>query len=118
MRKFTDTAVWATLKRLAMGLGLIVWFSSILLLSDLGHRKSASAVARAHSGVDPQSISSRHPERGPFAPRGQPQSRPGFLGHPHWHQRFGRPAHLLARFEDLRRVEQLDESTAQMLAAQ
>jgi hypothetical protein len=37
-----------------MGLGLIALFSSILLLSDLGHRKSAfaaSPVARAGTGA-------------------------------------------------------------------
>ncbi len=43
MRFFKKTAVWAALKRLAMGLGLIALFSAILLLSDLGHRKTASA---------------------------------------------------------------------------
>ena len=50
MRYFRGTAVWTTLKRLAMGLGLIVLFSAILLLSDLGHRKTTSAAsAMAHS---------------------------------------------------------------------
>jgi len=54
MRKAKETAVWTALKKLAMGLGLIVLFSSILLLSDLGHRKTASAasaLARAQAGA-------------------------------------------------------------------
>jgi putative tryptophan/tyrosine transport system substrate-binding protein len=53
-RSFMLTAVWATLKKLSMGLGLILLFSSILLISDLGHRKSAAAassLARAQAGV-------------------------------------------------------------------
>src|SRR5271165_6265690 len=44
MRLF-ETAAWATLKGLALGLGLIAVLSSILLLSDLGHRKSAFAAS-------------------------------------------------------------------------
>jgi putative tryptophan/tyrosine transport system substrate-binding protein len=54
MRFFEERAVWATLKRLALGLGLIALFSSILLLTDLGHRKTASAAsarARAEAGA-------------------------------------------------------------------
>jgi putative tryptophan/tyrosine transport system substrate-binding protein len=54
MRFFKDRAIWATLKRLALGLGLIAIFSSILLLTDLGHRKTASAAstrARAEGGA-------------------------------------------------------------------
>lgn len=54
MRLFKETAVWAALKRLAMGLGLIALFSAILLLSDLGNRKTASAGssrARARAGT-------------------------------------------------------------------
>ena len=38
-----QTALWAALKRLALGLGLIALFSAILLLSDLGHRKTSAA---------------------------------------------------------------------------
>ena len=34
-----------TLKKLALGIGLIALFSAILLLSDLGHRKTASAAS-------------------------------------------------------------------------
>ena len=45
MRFFAETAMWAALKRLTMGLGLIALFSAILLLSDLGHRKTASAAS-------------------------------------------------------------------------
>jgi putative tryptophan/tyrosine transport system substrate-binding protein len=41
--RFYETAVWTALKRLALGLGLIALFSSILLLTDLGHRRTASA---------------------------------------------------------------------------
>jgi putative tryptophan/tyrosine transport system substrate-binding protein len=37
------TGLSAALNRLALGLGLIALFSAILLLSDLGHRKTASA---------------------------------------------------------------------------
>jgi putative tryptophan/tyrosine transport system substrate-binding protein len=54
MRFFEERVVWATLKRLALGLGLIALFSSILLLTDLGHRKTASAAsarARAEAGA-------------------------------------------------------------------
>ncbi len=50
---FEEKAVWATLKRLALGFGLIALFSAILLLSDLGHRTTAaaaSAKARAEAG--------------------------------------------------------------------
>lgn len=50
--RFYETAVWTGLKRLALGLGLIALFSSILLLTDLGHRRTASAAtakARAES---------------------------------------------------------------------
>lgn len=53
MRFFNQTAVWAALKRLAMGIGLIALFSAILLLSDFGHRKTASAAsARARAQAD------------------------------------------------------------------
>ena len=54
MRTFEVTAVWAALKRLAMGFGLIVLLSAILLLSDLGRRKTASAAsasARSQAGA-------------------------------------------------------------------
>jgi len=54
MRFFEQKAVWATLKRLALGFGLIALFSAILLLSDLGHRTTASAAAakaRAETGA-------------------------------------------------------------------
>ncbi len=53
MRFFKQKAVWATLKRLTLGFGLIALFSAILLLSDLGHRTTAaaaSAKARAEMG--------------------------------------------------------------------
>ena len=49
MRFFEQKAVWATLKRLALGFGLIALFSAILLLSDLGHRTTASAAAKARA---------------------------------------------------------------------
>jgi len=45
MRFFKETPVWAALKKLAMGLGLIALFSAILLVSDLGNRKAASAAS-------------------------------------------------------------------------
>jgi putative ABC transport system substrate-binding protein len=54
-----ESAVWATLKKLAMGLGLIALFSAILLISDLGHRKTAfaaAAKARAQSGTSSRII--------------------------------------------------------------
>ena len=35
-------AVWVSLKRLGLGIGLITLFSAVLLLSDLGHRQSSS----------------------------------------------------------------------------
>jgi putative tryptophan/tyrosine transport system substrate-binding protein len=59
MRFFKETAVLATLKRLALGLGLIALFSSILLLSDLGHRTAASAAsakARDEAGSSARSV--------------------------------------------------------------
>src|SRR6266404_8800855 len=45
MRLFKETALWDALKRLALGFGLIALFSSILLLSDVGHRTAASAAS-------------------------------------------------------------------------
>jgi len=45
MSFFKETPVWAALKKLAMGLGLIALFSAILLVSDLGNRKAASAAS-------------------------------------------------------------------------
>lgn len=56
MRNFGQAALWTTLKKLAMGLGLIVFFSTILLLSDLGHRRSASALARAGTGAAARTV--------------------------------------------------------------
>ena len=43
MRTFADSPVWSILKRLTLGLGLIALLSSILLVSDLAHRRTASA---------------------------------------------------------------------------
>ena len=57
--RFYEKAVWSTLKRLALGLGLIAIFSSILLLTDLGHRRTASAAsakARAEAGTPGRSV--------------------------------------------------------------
>ena len=54
MHFFKRTAIWAAVKGLALGLGLIAIFSAILLLSDLGHRKTASAASsdsRTHSSA-------------------------------------------------------------------
>ena len=45
MRLFKETALWAAMKRLALGFGLIALFSVILLLTDLGHRTAASAAS-------------------------------------------------------------------------
>lgn len=45
IRSFDESAVWAALKRLALGLALIVLLSAILLISDLGHRNTASAAS-------------------------------------------------------------------------
>src|SRR5271165_5663509 len=39
------TRIWAAFSKLAMGIGLIALFSAILLLSDWGHRKTASAAS-------------------------------------------------------------------------
>ncbi len=49
--------MWAAFKKLAMGLGLIALFSTILLLSDLGHRKSGLAASANALGLS--SASSR-----------------------------------------------------------
>jgi putative ABC transport system substrate-binding protein len=57
--RFYETAVWTALKRLALGLGLIALFSSILLLTDLGHRKIASvafAKDRAEAAATGRSV--------------------------------------------------------------
>ena len=47
MRSFAESAVLPVLKRLTMGLGLILFLSAVLLISDLGHRRTASARAMA-----------------------------------------------------------------------
>lgn len=52
-------ALWDAVKRLALGLGLIVLFSLILLLTDLGHRRTASAAsarARAEAGTSGRTV--------------------------------------------------------------
>jgi putative tryptophan/tyrosine transport system substrate-binding protein len=49
MRLFDRSAIWSLLKRLALGFGLIALLSAILLLSDVGHRKTASAASPALS---------------------------------------------------------------------
>jgi putative tryptophan/tyrosine transport system substrate-binding protein len=57
--RFSKTGVGTALKRLALGLGLILLFSSILLLTDLGHRQTASAAsakARAEGGASSRSV--------------------------------------------------------------
>jgi putative tryptophan/tyrosine transport system substrate-binding protein len=43
MRSFVATGLWATFKKLALGFALIVFFSGILLFSDLAHRTGSSA---------------------------------------------------------------------------
>lgn len=43
MTNFRGKAVLASTKKLAMGIGLIVFFSAILLVSDSGHRNATSA---------------------------------------------------------------------------
>jgi ABC-type uncharacterized transport system substrate-binding protein len=45
MRTFADSPVWSILKRLTLGLGLIALLSSILLVSDLGHRRTVSGAS-------------------------------------------------------------------------
>jgi putative tryptophan/tyrosine transport system substrate-binding protein len=45
MRAFAQSPVWSVLKRLTIGLALIALLSSILLVSDLGHRRTAAAAA-------------------------------------------------------------------------
>jgi hypothetical protein len=42
MRLFDKSAIWAAVKKLGLGFGLIALLSTILLLTDLGHRKSTS----------------------------------------------------------------------------
>jgi len=48
MHTFADSPVWSILKRLTLGLGLIALLSSILLVSDLAHRRTSSG---ANAGV-------------------------------------------------------------------
>jgi ABC-type uncharacterized transport system substrate-binding protein len=43
MRAFAESPVWSVLKRLTIGLAWIAVLSSILLVSDLAHRRTASA---------------------------------------------------------------------------
>ena len=50
MRAFAESPVWPVLKRLTMGLALIALLSSILLVSDLAHRRAAST-AKAGAGA-------------------------------------------------------------------
>ena len=50
MPAFAESPVWSVLKRLTMGLALIALLSSILLVSDLAHRRTASA-ANAGAGA-------------------------------------------------------------------
>jgi len=40
-----QSAVWVSLKRLGLGIGLITLFSAVLLFSDLQHRQSSSSTA-------------------------------------------------------------------------
>ena len=49
MRFIKKTGASAAMNRLALGLGLIAFFSAILLLSDLGHRKTAMAYPTSNS---------------------------------------------------------------------
>jgi putative ABC transport system substrate-binding protein len=49
IRALAESPVLPALRRLAAGLVLIVLLSSILLISDLGHRRTASA-PKANSG--------------------------------------------------------------------
>ncbi len=50
MHNTSGKAMLAAVNRLAMGIALIALFSAILLLSDLGHRKSGSAAAEKPRG--------------------------------------------------------------------
>jgi putative ABC transport system substrate-binding protein len=43
MRPFSAVGLWAVAKKLALGFALIAFFSAILLISDLAHRKTSSA---------------------------------------------------------------------------
>jgi len=52
MSFLTELAIWPLLKRLALGVGLIALLSAVLLVSDLGHRKMASASSTEHGGGD------------------------------------------------------------------
>src|SRR5689334_5566784 len=45
MAFFNKTGVGSALQRMALGLGLIALLSTILLLSDLGHRRMSAAAA-------------------------------------------------------------------------
>src|SRR5271165_6078865 len=49
---FTELAIWSLLKRLTLGVGLIALLSAVLLVSDLGHRKMASASSTEHGSAD------------------------------------------------------------------
>ena len=51
MRAFAESPVWPVLKRLTMGIALIALLSSILLVSDLAHQRTASAANAGAPGA-------------------------------------------------------------------
>jgi len=51
MRAFAVSPVWPVLKRLTMGIALIALLSSILLVSDLAHRRMDSAANAGAQGA-------------------------------------------------------------------
>jgi putative tryptophan/tyrosine transport system substrate-binding protein len=57
MRLFDKSAIWAAVKKLGLGFGLIAFLSTILLLTDLGHRKSTSETSL---NAGPQAASGGH----------------------------------------------------------
>ena len=50
MRLFDKSSVWAAMKKLGLGFGLLAFLSTILLLTDLSHRKSTEGVQRRGAG--------------------------------------------------------------------
>jgi ABC-type uncharacterized transport system ATPase component len=122
MRFYEKKAVGPALKRLALGVGLIVLFSSILLLTDLGHRNLVIALTEQVVARDQLTTlmvthsmhqAATQGDRLIMMHRGQIIH--DFQGA---EKHRLRPDDLLARFEEVCRAEQLDESAADMLAEQ
>lgn len=143
MPVFYGTPVWAALKRLSMGFGLIAFalgdpagFRLEQSECGCGCVRGIAAVGRAHRSARSQERGSGHCADGAGDCERQANhldgdalhASGGEFGRPPYHdaprpdhprssgcrKRRLRPDDLLARFEEVRRAEQLDESASQM----